>query len=72
MVLTHMFSSCRMGSTDKSPVDLDFSLRGVRGVYISDSSVFPSNTGVNPQTSILAMSTLCGRWLAKSQGRVGA
>jgi len=64
MVLTHMFSTCRMGSTAKSPVDLNLGLRGAQGVYISDSSVFPSNTWVNPQTSILAMSTLCGRRLA--------
>lgn len=64
MVLTHMFSTCRMGSSDAVPVGLDFGVRGLPGVYVSDSSVFPSNTGVNPQTSILVMATLCGRRLS--------
>ncbi|MEZ4462591.1 MAG: GMC family oxidoreductase N-terminal domain-containing protein, partial [bacterium] len=63
MVLTHMFSTCRMGSSPDQPVALDFSVRGLPGVYVADSSVFPSNTGVNPQTSIIAMATLCGRRL---------
>lgn len=63
MVLTHMFSTCRMGSHTTNPVDLNFEVRGMPGVYVADSSVFPTNTGVNPQTSILAFSTLLGRRL---------
>jgi choline dehydrogenase-like flavoprotein len=60
--VTHMFGTCRMG-TDKntSVVGADFQHHRVQGLYIADSSVFPTNTGVNPQTSILALSRLCAR-----------
>jgi choline dehydrogenase-like flavoprotein len=27
---------------------------GARGLYVADASAFPSNTGVNPQISIMA------------------
>lgn len=60
--VTHMFGTCRMGS-DKtnSVVNVDFQHHQIAGLYVSDSSVFPSNTGVNPQTSILALSRLCAQ-----------
>lgn len=62
MVATHLFGTCRMGSDPaKSVVRPDFRHHTVDGLYVADSSVFPSNTGVNPQTSILAMATLCAR-----------
>jgi choline dehydrogenase-like flavoprotein len=31
---------------------------------VADSSVFPSNIGVNPQIAIMALATLCGREVA--------
>ena len=60
--ITHMFGTCRMGSDpDLSVVRPDFRHVAVDSLYIADSSVFPSNTGVNPQISIMAMAALCGR-----------
>lgn len=60
--ITHMFGTCRMGSDPgRSVVRPDFRHHGVDGLYVADSSVFPSNTGVNPQVSIAALATLCGR-----------
>lgn len=62
MAVTHMFGTARMGSDPRvSVVRPDFRHHHVDGLYVADSSVFPSNTGVNPQTSILALATLCGR-----------
>lgn len=62
MVLTHMFGTARAGSDPASSVVRpDFRHHHIAGLYVADSSVFPSNTGVNPQTSILALATLCGR-----------
>lgn len=59
---THLFGTCRAGSDPaQSVVGLDFQSRELAGLFVADSSVFPSNTGVNPQTSILALATLCGR-----------
>lgn len=62
MAATHLFGTCRMGSDARtSVVDPRFRHHRVSGLFVADSSVFPSNTGVNPQTSILSLATLCGR-----------
>ena len=60
--ITHMFGTCRMGSDRaRSVVGTDFRHRSTSRLYIADSSVFPTNTGVNPQVSIMAIAALCGR-----------
>jgi choline dehydrogenase-like flavoprotein len=41
-----------------NPKDYSFAHK-TKGLYIADSSVFPSNTGVNPQTSIIALAQIC-------------
>lgn len=64
-VATHLFGTCRMGSAPADAVVRpDFRHHTVAQLYVADSSVFPTNTGVNPQTSILALATLCARGLA--------
>ena len=63
--ITHMFGTCRMGSDPRtSVVRPDFRLHGTDGLYVADSSVFPTNTGVNPQVAIMALATLCGEQVA--------
>ncbi|MBI5524983.1 MAG: GMC family oxidoreductase [Deltaproteobacteria bacterium] len=70
MVLTHMFGTCRMGADpSKGVVRPDFRHHAVDGLYVADSSVFPTNTGVNPQTSIMALATICGRRIAAGTGQ---
>lgn len=60
--ITHMFGTCVMGSDRaKSVVRPDFCYFGLDGLYVADSSVFPSNIGVNPQIPIMAVATLAGR-----------
>lgn len=62
MAATHLFGTCRMGrDPHTSVVGTDFRHHRVSGLYVADSSVFPSNTGVNPQTSIIALARLCAR-----------
>ena len=41
-------------------VDADLKLHGCDGVYVSDASVIPSSIGVNPQLTIMALSTRLG------------
>jgi choline dehydrogenase-like flavoprotein len=66
--VTHLFGTCRMGSrADANVVGLDFRHHAVGNLWIADSSVFPSNTGVNPQTSILVMAQRCGRALLRRE-----
>lgn len=54
MVVTHLFGTARIGEDPaKSVVGHDFQVHDTRGVYVLDSSFFPSNIGVNPQHSIM-------------------
>lgn len=63
--VTHMFGTCRMGTdATRSVVRLDFRHHVVDRLYIADSSVFPTNTGVNPQTAIIALAAVCAEHVA--------
>jgi choline dehydrogenase-like flavoprotein len=58
-IATHLFGAARMGIEPRaSVVGPDFQCHEVRSLYVVDSSVFPSNLGVNPQHSIMAMARL--------------
>ncbi|MCB9680554.1 MAG: GMC family oxidoreductase [Alphaproteobacteria bacterium] len=58
--ITHLFGTCRMGSDPAaSVVRPDFRHHHVDGLYVADSSVFPTSLGVNPQVPIMALATLC-------------
>ncbi len=60
--MTHLFGTCRMGGDRaRNVVRPDFRHHTIESLYIADSSVFPTNLGVNPQISIMTMATLCAR-----------
>jgi choline dehydrogenase-like flavoprotein len=60
MSMTHMFGTARMGSDPRaSVVRADFRHHAVDGLYVADSSVFPTNLGVNPQIGIMALAEVC-------------
>jgi len=51
----HLFGgACMARGPDRGACDQDGRLFGVEGVVVSDASSLPSNTGVNPQITILA------------------
>mgnify|MGYP003316601506 FL=1 len=53
----HQMGSARMNpDPSKGVVDLDGKVHGLENVYITDSSVFPRCSGVNPMISIQSMS----------------
>ena len=55
----HAFSSCRMGSQrSKSTCDTNGKIFDLENAYIADSSVLPGSTGVNPQGTIMAFSSV--------------
>jgi choline dehydrogenase-like flavoprotein len=65
MLATHLFGGCRAGKDPRaSVVDPQLRVHGVRGLYVMDASVFPTNTGVNPQHSIMAIALVAARRLA--------
>lgn len=61
MSMTHLFGTARMGSDpERSVVRPDFRHHDVDALFVADSSVFPTNTGVNPMVSIMGLAHLCG------------
>ncbi|HTF36628.1 MAG TPA: GMC family oxidoreductase [Myxococcota bacterium] len=51
----HLFGGARMArGPERGACDQEGRLFGVKGVVVSDASSLPSNTGVNPQITILA------------------
>jgi len=59
LVMTHLFGGCRAGKdAATSVVDPTLKVHGVDGLYVMDASVFPTNTGVNPQHSIMSVASV--------------
>ena len=72
-VATHLFGAARMGPDPRtSVVGLDFSTHAAKGLYVVDSSIFPTNLGVNPQHSIMAVSRLAATRVAEAARSAGA
>lgn len=66
MLTSHMFGAARMGPDPRSSVvGTDFQTHEIAGLYVMDSSVFPTNLGVNPQHTIMAMARLGATRLAE-------
>lgn len=59
----HQMGTCRMGaSEDASVVNAQGKVWGVEGLYVADSSVFPSASGVNPMVTVMALAD----WIARA------
>lgn len=64
---SHPMGSCRMGlDPSRSVVGVDGQAHGLRGLYLADSSVFPSSLGVNPQLTTMVMGTAIARGLSST------
>ncbi len=58
---SHPMSSCRMGKDPAtSVIGPTGESHGLRGLYVTDSSIFPTSLGVNPSLTTMAMGTLLG------------
>jgi len=59
IISSHLFSTCRMGKDDRAGVvGFDGAVHGTRGLWVLDASALPTNLGVNPQHTIMAVATL--------------
>ncbi len=66
LMASHLFGSARMGpDASTSVVGLDFQVHGLRGMYVLDSSIFPTNLGINPQHTIMAVARLASTRIAE-------
>lgn len=56
LMASHLFGTARAGADpSRSVVGERLEAHGVRDLYVMDASVFPTNLGVNPQHSIMAV-----------------
>lgn len=62
----HQMGTCRMSATEEEGVvDQYGKVWGTDGLYVADSSVFPSASGVNPMVTVMAMAD----WIARAVDR---
>jgi choline dehydrogenase-like flavoprotein len=55
-ILSHLFGGCPMGKDPRrSVVDESGRVHGYEGLLVADASVIPTNLGVNPQHTIMAL-----------------
>ncbi|MBA2662460.1 MAG: GMC family oxidoreductase [Bradymonadaceae bacterium] len=68
MYSSHPMGTCRLGADPKTSVARAFDGRthDVEGLYITDSSLFPTALGANPQITIMAQSLALARNILKS------
>jgi choline dehydrogenase-like flavoprotein len=65
-VSAHQMGTCRMSATERDGVvDPHGRVWGVEGLYVTDASVFPSASGVNPMVTNMAISDYISRGIAK-------
>ena len=70
LALTHLFGTARMSvRPTEGVVGTDFGVHGTRGLYVIDSSLFPTNLGVNPQHTIMAIAMHAANQIAE-RGRI--
>jgi len=70
LIATHLFGPTRMSVDPRGGVvGPDFQVHGVPGLYVIDSSVFPTNLGVNPQHTIMGVAWVASERMATEAGR---
>lgn len=66
---SHPMASCRMGIDPKtSVIGPTGEAHGLKGLYLADSSIFPTSLGVNPQLTTMVLATTIARHFAVSEG----
>ncbi len=65
IISSHLFSTCRMGADARTGVvGFDGAVHGARGLWVLDASALPTNLGVNPQHTIMALAMLLAERIA--------
>ena len=63
----HQMGTCRMGSEVREAVcDERGRVRGVRGLFVADASLFPASSGVNPMITVMAIAHMVGTGIAQA------
>lgn len=65
-VSAHQMGTCRMGSSPKNSVcDTHGRVWGTKGLYVADTSAFPSASGVNPMVTCMGIARGNARYIAQ-------
>jgi choline dehydrogenase-like flavoprotein len=68
MILSHLFGTARMSlRRSDGVVGPDFAVHGSKNLFVVDSSIFPTNTGVNPQHTIMGIAMLAARRISEAR-----
>eukprot|EP00915_Cephaloidophora_sp_WS-2016_P011695 GHVH01017099.1.p1 GENE.GHVH01017099.1~~GHVH01017099.1.p1 ORF type:complete len:850 (+),score=88.12 GHVH01017099.1:2743-5292(+) len=67
MSLWHWLGSVRRSSRPSSPVNSDYEVRGVPGLYVIDASTLPHNPRMNPQVTVMANGRFAAETIMKSK-----
>jgi choline dehydrogenase-like flavoprotein len=71
LVASHHFgTACAGADPRRSVVDARLECHQLPGLFVMDASVFPTNLGVNPQHSIMAVVFRAAEWLANRSAPV--
>lgn len=63
-ILSHLFGGCPMSADPRQGVvDGRGKVHGMEGLYVVDASAIPTNLGVNPQHTIMALASTWAEWL---------
>ncbi len=69
-IATHLFGAARMGLEKKtSVVDTNFESHEAKNLFVVDSSIFPTNLGVNPQHTIMGVARLAATRIGQAFDR---
>jgi choline dehydrogenase-like flavoprotein len=72
-ILSHLFGGCVMGKDpSRSVCDATGKVHGYEGLVIADASAIPTNLGVNPQHTIMALARLFAEALVGRTSRARA
>lgn len=64
MFSAHQMGTCRIGAdAGTSVVDGNQQVHGIKGLFVCDSSVFPTACGVNPMLSIMALAHKASQYI---------
>jgi len=67
LMTVHIMGTCQMGSDPKQSVINPFGeSHHVKGLFVADASIFPTSIGVNPQETIMALSTRTALHIAEN------
>ena len=61
--LYHYAGTCSLGITDLDPLDEQFRVRGIDGLWVCDASAMPTLVRCNPQATVMMMAWRLADWL---------